>query len=79
VVSSVLEDRDTVASRKHDADTRHSNDRGVKMHGALAAVALVLILLMRPWELPDQTSRELLALVAAVMLGILLLRFCLPV
>ena len=48
------------------------------MNGGLAAVALVLILLMRPWQLPDQTTRELSALVAAVMLGILVLQVCLP-
>ena len=47
------------------------------MNGGLAAVALVLILLMRPWQLPDQTSRELSALAAAVMLGIVVLRLCL--
>jgi hypothetical protein len=48
------------------------------MYGRLTAVALVVSLLMRPWQLPDQTSRELSALAAAVMLGILLLRLCLP-
>lgn len=48
------------------------------MYDGLAAVALVLILVMRPWHLPDQASRELSALTAAVMCGILLLRFCLP-
>jgi hypothetical protein len=48
------------------------------MYGGLAAVALVLILLMRPWQLPDQTSRDLSALAAAVVLGILFLRLCLP-
>ena len=49
------------------------------MYGGLAAVALVLILLMRPWQLPDQASRELSALATAVMLGMLFLRLCLPV
>ena len=49
------------------------------MYGGLAAVALVLILLMRPLQLPDQASRELSALAAAVMLGMLFLRLCLPV
>ncbi len=47
------------------------------MNGGLAAVALILILLMRPWQLPDQTRRELSALAAAVMLGILVLHLCL--
>jgi formate-dependent nitrite reductase membrane component NrfD len=48
------------------------------MNGGLAAVALVLILLMRPWQLPDRMNRELSALAAAVMLGLLFLRLCLP-
>ena len=47
------------------------------MNRGLAAVALVLMLSMRPWQLPDQTSRELSALAAAVMLGILVLHLCL--
>ena len=40
------------------------------MYGGLALVALVLIRLMRPWRLPDQASRELSAIAAAVMLGL---------
>lgn len=49
------------------------------MNGGLAAaVALGLILLMRPWQLPDQTSRELSALAAAVMFGMMFRRLCLP-
>jgi threonine/homoserine efflux transporter RhtA len=49
------------------------------MNGGVVTAALVLILLLRPWRLPDQASRELSALVAATLLGLLFLRLCVPV
>ncbi len=47
--------------------------------GGVAGAGLVLILLLRPWRLPDQASREYSALVAAILLGILFVRLCTPV
>jgi hypothetical protein len=49
------------------------------MYGGTVAAGLVLILLLRPWRLPDQASRELSALVAATLSGLLLLTLCVPV
>jgi threonine/homoserine efflux transporter RhtA len=44
-----------------------------------AAIAgLLLVLLLRPWRLPDQESREFSALIAAVLLGAVLLSLCVP-
>ena len=44
-----------------------------------AAIAgLLFVLLLRPWRLPDQESREFSALIAAVLLGAVLLSLCVP-
>lgn len=42
----------------------------------VAGVGLTLILLLRPWRLPDQASRDSSALVAAILLALLLVRLC---
>jgi hypothetical protein len=47
--------------------------------GGVAGAWLVLILLLRPRRLPHQPSRECSALAAAILLGMLLVRLCLPV
>lgn len=39
---------------------------------------LLFVLLLRPWRLPDQESREFSALIAAVLLGAVLLSLCVP-
>jgi threonine/homoserine efflux transporter RhtA len=46
--------------------------------GGVAGAGLVLILLLRPWRLRDQASREWSALVCAILLAMLLVRLCLP-
>jgi threonine/homoserine efflux transporter RhtA len=45
--------------------------------GSIGATGLVLMLLLRPWQLRDDASREYSALVAAVLLGIVLVQLCL--
>jgi hypothetical protein len=40
------------------------------------AVGVVVLLLLRPWQLPDPAARERSALAAAVLLGTLLLMLC---
>jgi hypothetical protein len=47
--------------------------------GGAAGAGLVLILLLRPWRLHDEASREYAALLAAILLAMLLVRMCLPV
>jgi len=44
--------------------------------GSIAAVGLVLMLLLRPWRLRDEASREYSALLAAVLLGVCLVKLC---
>jgi len=46
--------------------------------GSIAAVGLVLVLLLRPWHLRDDASREYSALLAAVLLGVWLVKLCVP-
>ena len=44
--------------------------------GAVAGAGLVLLLLLRPWRLPDQASREWSALLASMLLGVVLMKLC---
>ena len=46
--------------------------------GGVAGAGLVLVLLLRPWRLRDEASREYSALLAAILLGMLLVRLCMP-
>lgn len=45
---------------------------------SIAGAGVVLVLLSRPWRLRDEASREYSALLAAVLLGLLLVRLSLP-
>jgi hypothetical protein len=65
-------------AKERCVDLTHDRS-GRGMYGGSVTAALGLILLLRPWRLPDQASRELSALVAATLLGLLFLRLCLPV
>jgi hypothetical protein len=38
----------------------------------------VLMLLLRPWQLRDDASREYSALLAAVLLGVVFVNLCVP-
>jgi threonine/homoserine efflux transporter RhtA len=46
--------------------------------GGVAGAGLVLILLLRPWRLRDEAGREYSALLAAILLGMLLVNLCMP-
>jgi hypothetical protein len=46
--------------------------------GSVAGAGLVLVLLLRPWRLKDEASCESSALLAAILLGMLLMRLCMP-
>jgi len=46
--------------------------------GSITAAGFVLVLLLRPWRLRDDASREYSALLAAVLLGVVLVKLCVP-
>jgi hypothetical protein len=46
--------------------------------GGVVGAGLVVIVLLRPWRLRDEASREFSALLAAILLGMLLVKLCVP-
>jgi hypothetical protein len=45
---------------------------------SITVAGFVLMLLLRPWHLGDGASREYSALLAAVLLGVVFVKLCVP-